>query len=221
MDGYLRSERWEGRYRPQSKFEITVDDPGIRRAFKGFKNGFYQYEFLAYFDNKESKDSWHRERREFFSSMQKACTKLRSNEDLKEERNPYHTLNNSSMNQAQHWYCDTCKRTKSIYPGANEGICQESKEQMTIPTNELGVKTHGTDGMGNFNQSSEMCSLRSRIPEYEFEDYEDPMSMIDDFINAAEDIVSGKISDTCMDILGACNDISMSAFYSAPNVLEQ
>jgi hypothetical protein len=48
-DGYRRiNGRWEGRYRPQSRFELKPDKI-ISAAFKGFANGMFKYEFLGYY----------------------------------------------------------------------------------------------------------------------------------------------------------------------------
>lgn len=45
--GYQRSNgRWEARYRPQTKVELSAADEIIAHAFRGFQNGVFKYEFL-------------------------------------------------------------------------------------------------------------------------------------------------------------------------------
>ena len=68
--GYVRNNgRWEGRYRPKTRVEVTTDDPILRNGFRGFKNGVYKYEFLDYFDTVEEKDEWLREKRLHFNEQ--------------------------------------------------------------------------------------------------------------------------------------------------------
>jgi len=61
--GYQRKNgRWEGRFRPTSRFELPLDDEDIRQAFRGVKivagARVYRYEWVSYFNSSEDKDNW-------------------------------------------------------------------------------------------------------------------------------------------------------------------
>lgn len=53
-----------------SRVELPLDRPGVASAFRGFKDGYYKYEFLSYFDSVEEKDDWLRCKREEFGGLQ-------------------------------------------------------------------------------------------------------------------------------------------------------
>ena len=88
--GYVRlNGRVEARYRPQSKVQLPKDD-FTAKAFRGFKNGMFCYEYLDYFDTHEEQVQWLADKKAQFKqrkadalSIHNASTALMSIDDTK------------------------------------------------------------------------------------------------------------------------------------------
>lgn len=237
MAGYLRCERWEGRYRPHSKVEISIDHPEIRRAFRGFKNGVYQYEFLGYFKTKELKNEWLHEKRSLFSSMQKnETTSKGGNTDVIARRD----VNNKNHTQDLPvpictWVCDHCHaENKNMTKRSSEQrkqivadgeIGKEIKEQAPISSDALieerNIFWHIEDDVDKNKLShvhiSQTKSLGGEfISDCYFEGYDDSdFGVIDQWTEDALNVVSGRDSNCCLGSLDICTESVLSCFNMA------